>query len=110
MFTAPPSLRPVAAPARLTVVEGPVHGRHFTLSRTTTTIGRSIGCHITVEDDAVAYDHARVARGDEGWRVEVVPGGGAVFVNDVPVSGTHPLRGGDTIRVGAARLRFESTN
>ena len=110
MFAAPPSLRPTAATSKLVVLEGPVHGRQFTMNRPATTIGRSIGCHVTVEDDAVAYDHARIVRGDDGWRVESVAGGGDLFVNDAAVAGAHPLRSGDVIRVGPARLRFESAS
>jgi hypothetical protein len=110
MFAAPLNLRPTAAASKLVVLEGPVHGRQFTMNRPATTIGRSIGCHVTVEDDAVAYDHARIVRGDDGWRVEEVSGGGDLFVNDTAVNGVHPLRSGDVIRVGPARLRFESAS
>lgn len=110
MFTGPLNIRPAVAPAKLAVLEGPVHGRQFTMNRAATTIGRSIGCHVTVEDDAVAYDHARVVRGDDGWSVEAVAGGGDVFVNDDVVSGPRALRSGDVIRVGPARLRFETAS
>jgi hypothetical protein len=110
MMTSPFSLRPTAATARLIVVAGPVHGRQFAMNRAATTIGRSIGCHVTVDDAAVAYDHARVVRSDTGWHVEGVAGGGDLFVNDAAVNGTHPLRSGDVIGVGPARLRFETTS
>lgn len=108
MFSAPPSLRPVARPARLVVADGPVHGRHFTLNRAMTTIGRSIGCHVTVDDDAIGYDHARIVRDDDGWRIEAVAAAGDLFVNDVAVAGAQALANGDVIRVGSARLRFEA--
>jgi hypothetical protein len=102
-----PSLRTTT---RLVVVEGPVHGRQFSLGRDRTTIGRSIGCHVTVEADSVGYDHARVVRAGDAWSLEVAGSGNDVFVNDDRVEGTRTLRNGDVIRIGPARLRFESSS
>ena len=105
MFSMPVNVR---ASSRLVVLEGPVHGRQFSLGRQLTTIGRSIGCHVTVESDVVGYDHARVVRDDTGWRVETISGAGDTFVNDDLVREPRALQSGDVIRVGPARLRFES--
>lgn len=105
MLSMPVNLR---AGPRLIVLEGPVHGRQFTLGRQLTTIGRSIGCHVTVESDSVGYDHARVVRDDTGWRLETIGGAGDTYVNDDLVSEPRALQSGDVIRVGPARMRFES--
>ena len=94
--------------AMLVVLEGPVHGRQFSVERTTTTIGRSIGCHITIEADRLGYEHARVVRDENSWRLEVTAGAGDTYVNDEPVKGRRPLRSGDIVRIGPARLRFEA--
>jgi hypothetical protein len=104
ILSALPNLRTAT---RLVVLEGPVHGRQFSLGRQLTTIGRSIGCHVTVEDDAVAYDHARVVRLDQEWRIESIGGSGEIYVNDEPIRDRRVLRHGDVIRIGSARLRFE---
>lgn len=101
-----PSLRTTT---RLVVLDGPVHGRQFSLGRQTTTIGRSIGCHITVEADAVAYDHARVVRTANGFQIEAIGGVSDLSVNDEPVRDSRTLQNGDVIKVGPARLRYEST-
>jgi len=103
-----PALPRETAGAMMVVLEGPVHGRQFSVERTTTTIGRSIGCHITIESDRLGYEHARVVREDNGWRLEVTAGAGDTFVNDEPVKGRRPLRSGDIVRIGPARLRFEA--
>jgi pSer/pThr/pTyr-binding forkhead associated (FHA) protein len=100
-----PSLRTTT---RLVVLDGPVHGRQFSLGRQLTTIGRSIGCHVTVEADAVAYDHARVVRTPDGWKIELIGGATDLTVNDDPVRDARTLQDGDIIKVGPARLRFES--
>jgi hypothetical protein len=106
ILSALPSLRTTT---RLVVVDGPVHGRQFSLGRQLTTIGRSIGCHVTVEADDVAYDHARIVRTDHGWQIELIGSATGLLVNDDPVRDVRPLRNGDIIKVGPARLRFEST-
>jgi hypothetical protein len=107
MLSSLPSLRTTT---RLVVLDGPVHGRQFSLGRPLTTIGRSIGCHVTVEDDAVSYDHARIVRTDSGWRLEPIDAGAELLVDDAPVGAGRSLQNGDVIRVGSARLRFESTS
>jgi len=106
ILSALPSLRTMT---RLVVLDGPVHGRQFSLGRQLTTIGRSIGCHVTVEADTVAYDHARVVRTADGWQIEAIGGAADLLVNDEPVREARALRNGDVITVGPARLRFEST-
>ena len=103
------SLPSIRTTTRLVVLDGPVHGRQFSLGRQSTTIGRSIGCHITVEADAVAYDHARVVRTANGWQIEAIGGATDLAVNDDPVRDARTLQHGDVIKVGPARLRFEST-
>jgi pSer/pThr/pTyr-binding forkhead associated (FHA) protein len=103
------SLPSIRTGTRLVVIDGPVHGRQFSLGRQLTTIGRSIGCHVTVESDDVAYDHARIVRTPVGWNIEPIGELAALWVNDEPIGDARPLRSGDLIRVGPARLRFEST-
>jgi hypothetical protein len=92
----------------LVVLEGPVRGHQFSVDRTTTTIGRSIGCHITIDDRKVGYEHARLIRNDAGWRLEVTPGTEDTYVNDERVSRPRLLKSGDIVRIGPARLRFEA--
>jgi Inner membrane component of T3SS, cytoplasmic domain len=93
---------------RLVVLEGPVHGRQFSLGRDRTTIGRSIGCHVTIEADTVEYDHASVVRAGGGWQIELAGSAAELYVNEEPVQGSRSLRPGDVIRIGPARLRFET--
>ena len=98
----------VRAGTRLVVLEGPVRGRQFSLGRDRTTLGRSIGCHVTVEADSVEYDHATIMRVGDGWTIEQSRDAAELQVNDEPVQGSRALKAGDVIRIGPARLRFES--
>jgi pSer/pThr/pTyr-binding forkhead associated (FHA) protein len=93
---------------RLVRIEGPVRGHQFGLARETTTIGRSIACQVPIEDQEVGYQHARIARQRERWLIEEVMGSGGTYVNDERVTQPRELRHGDVIRVGTARLRYES--
>ena len=105
------SLPSIRAATRLVVLEGPVRGRQFSLGRDRTTIGRSIGCHVTVEADAVEYDHAhRRARRATAGRSSRRAARPSLHVNDEPVQGSRALQPGDVIRIGPARLRFESVS
>jgi hypothetical protein len=107
ILSAMPSIR---AATRLVVLEGPVRGRQFSLGRDRTTLGRSIGCHVTVEADAVEYDHATIVRAGDGWRIELSATADELHVNEEPVQGSRALSPGDVIRIGPARLRFESVS
>jgi len=107
ILSALPSVR---TGTRLVVLEGPVRGRQFSLGRVRTTIGRSIGCHVTVEADSVEYDHATIVRAGDGWQIERSRSASELQVNDEPVQGPRALKSGDVIRIGPARLRFESAS
>ena len=56
------------------------------------------------------YDRATVVRAGDGWKIERSGTATSLDVNDVPIQGSHPLRPGDVIRIGPARLRFESVS
>lgn len=105
-----PSIPSISAGPVLVVLDGPVHGRQFSVDRTTTTIGRSIGCHVTITDDTVGYEHARLIRNDGRYRLEVTAGAGGTFVNDERVTGPRPLKSGDIVKIGPASFRFEAAS
>ena len=107
MLSSLPSLR---TSTRLVVLEGPVHGRQFSLGRQLTTIGRSIGCHVTIDADPVSYDHARIVHTGDTWKIELVGGATELSVNDEPVTESRTLQPGDVVRIGPARLRFETVS
>jgi hypothetical protein len=105
-----PAMSQISAGPVLVVLEGPVHGHEFSVDRTTTTIGRSIGCHVTITADQVGYEHARVIRSEGRYRLEVTAGAGGTLVNDERVTTPRPLQSGDIIQIGPARFRFEAAS
>ena len=72
-------------------------------------IGRSPGCHITLEDPLVSREHVRIRVLEEGGAVVVDLGSrNGVRVNGrpVPSRGECPLKDGDRIRIGTQELGF----
>ncbi|MCC6176547.1 MAG: hypothetical protein IT305_14665 [Chloroflexi bacterium] len=102
-----PALSATRTGPQLIAVSGPVRGHSFGLTRDVTTIGQSIACPVSIDDPSIAAEQARVVRTASGWAVEGCAGG-AVAVNDEPIAGSRPLRSGDTLTIGSARLRFET--
>lgn len=83
--------------------------QEFDLVGTEVVIGRSPGCHITIEDPLVSREHVRIRVLEAGGAVLVDLGSrNGVRVNGRPVErrGEYPLKDGDRIRLGAQELVF----
>jgi hypothetical protein len=93
--------------AWLLVEAGFRKGREVPLTRPLLTVGRAESCDLGLfGDPAIDRLHARILRRGDGYLVADAGSAGGTFVNDVRVAGPTPLRSGDVIRVGGARLRF----
>jgi hypothetical protein len=93
--------------AWLRVESGFRKGRELLLDRPELTIGRAESCDLGLfGDPAIEKLHARIYQ-QNGRHLIVDAGSGAgTYVNDVRITSPTPLRAGDLIRAGAARLRF----
>ena len=91
---------------RVKVVEGPDQDRVFELPRGESTIGRSSGCDVTINDDMASRRHVVFRVSDV---VEVADAGSTngVVVNGVAVEGVHRLQAGDRVLVGDTTLVIE---
>jgi hypothetical protein len=99
--------RVVLKQAWLRIEAGFRRGREVMLDKAVLTLGRAEACDVGLfGDPTVDRLHARILR--QGGRYLVADAGsaGGTFVNDVRVVGLVPLRSGDLIRLGGARLRF----
>ena len=104
-------LRATASPAiavRMKVVEGPDRERIFELPRGESTVGRSSGCDVTINDDMASRRHAVFRVSDV---IEVADAGSTngVVVNGLAIEGVHRLRSGDRVLVGDTTLLVELT-
>jgi hypothetical protein len=93
--------------AWLKVESGFRKGRELLLDRPVLTIGRAESCDVGLfGDPAIEKLHARILEQDGQRLIADAGSATGTYVNEVRITGPTPLRAGDLIRVGAARLRF----
>lgn len=80
--------------------------QEFDLPRGTTLIGRSLDCHLTIEDPLVSRRHARIVVTDTGAHIEDLGSRNGVKVNGAPIRQATALRNGDRLRIGTQELVF----
>jgi diguanylate cyclase (GGDEF)-like protein len=84
---------------------GPNLGRRFTLNGPEHVVGRLPELDVSVEEDGVSRQHARLRKLGDHWSLEDLGSTNGSFVNDERI--THKsLRDGDMLRFGTAILRF----
>jgi Protein of unknown function (DUF3662)/FHA domain len=98
------SAGPPPATAKALVVS---EGRRLVVGRGGAVIGRSRDCDIVLGDSNVSRQHAEVRPGDDGWTIVDLDSTNGVTVNGRRIRGSAPLRGGERIELGTAKVRFE---
>jgi hypothetical protein len=76
------------------------------LPRGVTIIGRSLDCHLTIEDPLVSRRHAQIVVTENSAQIEDLGSRNGVKVNGAVVAGVTPLRSGDRLRIGTQELIF----
>jgi predicted component of type VI protein secretion system len=71
-----------------------------------TTIGRSVDCHVTLDDPLVSRRHARIVLGADRAVVEDTGSRNGVVVNGTPIRSLTRLHDGDRVRVGTQEFVF----
>lgn len=71
-----------------------------------TIIGRSLDCHLTLEDPLVSRRHARIFVDDAGARIEDMGSRNGVRVNGAVIHDPVSLRNGDRVRIGTHDFVF----
>ena len=80
--------------------------QEFDLPRGVTVIGRSLECHLTIEDPLVSRRHARISVADGGAQIEDLGSRNGVKVNGAAIKQATTLRNGDRLRIGTQELVF----
>ena len=80
--------------------------QEFDLPRGITLLGRSLDCHVTIEDPLVSRQHARIIIDDAGATVEDLGSRTGVKVNGATVRQPTELKDGDRLRIGTQDLVF----
>jgi hypothetical protein len=68
-------------------------------------LGRASACTVVLDDPTVSKHHARIAFDARAW-IEDLDSTNGTFVNGRRITGSAPLRRGDRIALGAAKLSF----
>jgi hypothetical protein len=79
---------------------------HFIL-HPITSIGRSAGNTIVLEDDFTSQEHALIILRGEQWLLEDLGSRNGTLLNDVPVTTSTAIISGDVITVGRTSLKLE---
>lgn len=97
---------PVAGP-RIVRIDDPAETARAML-RDGLTIGRSAGAELRVVLPEVSREHARIVAAADGFAIADLGSKNGLAVNGCPVAGVLvPLRDGDVIALGPARLRVD---
>ncbi len=64
-------------------------------------IGRSPGCHITIEDMNVSRRHAELLQTSQGYQIQDLGSKNGTFVNGKQVNSISPLSPGDEVMLGS---------
>ena len=91
---------------KLYVLSGPDLGRTFEVADGAK-VGRGVDCAVHLRDVSVSREHARLVRGDDGWRIEDTGSRNGVSVGGRKVP-SAVLRDGDEFQVGEILLRFRA--
>jgi predicted component of type VI protein secretion system len=71
-----------------------------------TTIGRSLECHLTLDDPLVSRCHARIVVGSDRAIIQDLGSRNGVAINGLRVVDTTELQDGDCVRIGTQQLVF----
>jgi two-component system, cell cycle response regulator len=97
----------VARAGTLTVLQGTDVGAIFQLNKDSCVIGRDPAAEVTVEDDSVSRNHARIHLVKEGfYEIEDLGSTNGTYVAGTLVSGRARLLDGVRVQVGHTLLRF----
>ena len=109
VYAAPASAASGVAP-RLVGLVGPVGGETFPLDSGPLSVGRDAQNTLALtQDTTLSRNHARIEAGTSGtYSVTDNGSSNGTFVNGQRIAGTHLLRAGDEIQIGASRFRFEA--
>jgi pSer/pThr/pTyr-binding forkhead associated (FHA) protein len=94
----------------LIVVQGPNVGRCYPLANGEITIGRQPGHAITVADDLVSRNHARIVA-ERGQAILADLGStNGTLLNGERLTGPRPVRPGDRVQIGPIVFQVSSTS
>ncbi len=83
--------------------------RSFKIEEDFVSIGREISCNVQIQDDSSSRKHCRIERDGLKYVVEDLQSRNGTYVNEVLLQGRRPLKDGDVIRIGQAKMIFHDS-
>jgi diguanylate cyclase (GGDEF)-like protein len=99
-------MTPVNRQGTLTVLLGGNVGAVFALGSSTTEIGRNPALQVTLEDDGVSRNHARILCSGDRYTIEDLGSTNGTHVDGTCIAAVTPLQEGAKIQIGNTLLRF----
>ncbi len=84
---------------RITIRNGPMTHHTFVLHQDISTLGRTIGNDVVIQDATVSRHHARLFFHDGNWLIEDLQSANGTFVNGTRVLRPTMLQHGDELRL-----------
>ncbi len=106
MPTRPLKYRTARLAPRLVFQNGARQGEEFIVRKSTTLLGRSDSCDITLPDQLVSRRHCHIIWDGVYYTLEDLRSTNGTFVNDQRLVEPHILHSGDVIRVAGTSLSF----
>jgi serine/threonine protein kinase len=95
--------------ARISFRNGPLASISFMLHQDETTLGRTAGNDIVIQDGTISRQgHAKLIFHQGVWFIEDLQSSNGTFVNDARIVQPVPLQSGDELRLGDVVLSFET--
>ncbi|MDR3203047.1 MAG: FHA domain-containing protein [Bifidobacteriaceae bacterium] len=92
---------------RLAVTSGPLRGTTLPLGANGVLIGRSSAANLILDDEFTSGHHAQIVPDAGGWRLEDLGSTNGTFLGREQVTGSVPVRIGQSIRIGQTRLELQ---
>lgn len=92
---------------RIIIRNGPMTNHAFVLHQDITTLGRTAGNDVVIQDATVSRFHARLFFHNGQWSIEDLQSANGTFVNGKRVNRPIPLQNGDELRLGDDIITFE---
>ncbi|HFD38412.1 MAG TPA: FHA domain-containing protein, partial [Anaerolineae bacterium] len=85
---------------KLTVRSGAQAGMEFPVDRPVVVIGRGSGSDIILQDSQASRKHAEISQQGDQYYIRDLGSTNGTYVNGQRITGSHPLRPGDSIQIG----------
>jgi pSer/pThr/pTyr-binding forkhead associated (FHA) protein len=105
-YREPPPRQRRSQARRVVVTSGPLAGTIVDLTGAPVTIGRAGTCTLSVGDDYVSNEHARLVLAGDRWLVEDLGSTNGTFLGQQRVESATPVPLGAPIRVGKTTLEL----